>query len=54
MGGDHGCEVVINGVKQALEADQTIERVFLVGNEAEIRPAREKAGLTDRRTELQS
>lgn len=52
MGGDHGCEVVINGVKRALEADQTIENIFLVGNEAEIRPAREKAGLTDHRTEL--
>ena len=52
MGGDHGCAVVIEGVKRALEADRSISTVFLVGNENEIGPAREKAGLRDNRTEI--
>ena len=39
MGGDHGCAVVIDGVKHALAADQTIEQLHLVGNEPEIQAA---------------
>ena len=39
MGGDHGCEVVIEGVKQALEADASITGIYLVGNEVEIKKA---------------
>ena len=52
MGGDYGCEVVIAGVKQALDADRAITAVFLVGNEAELRSAQEKVRLRDRRVEI--
>jgi glycerol-3-phosphate acyltransferase PlsX len=51
MGGDHGCGVVIKGVKQALEADPAISTVFLVGNEAEIRAAGKQVQLADKRIE---
>jgi len=36
MGGDHGCAVVVEGVRRALETDQTISTLFLVGDQAEI------------------
>jgi len=52
MGGDHGPAVVIEGVKQALEADRSIAAIYLVGNEAEINPARERAGLRDSRAQV--
>ncbi|HEX3799753.1 MAG TPA: phosphate acyltransferase PlsX [Verrucomicrobiae bacterium] len=52
MGGDHGCGVVIEGVKHALEADASITRLFLVGNETEIRAASQTAGLSDNRVEI--
>jgi len=52
MGGDHGCGVVINGVKLALEADRRISAILLVGQEDKIRPALQAAGLTDRRAEV--
>src|SRR5262245_60233638 len=52
MGGDHGCAVVIEGVKQALEADPSLTRVLLVGNEAEVQPACDRMGLRDPRAEL--
>jgi|SRR5581483_7275214 len=52
MGGDHGCAVVIDGVKQALEADKSIATVFLVGREAEIEAARREAQLTDSRVQI--
>jgi glycerol-3-phosphate acyltransferase PlsX len=52
MGGDHGSAVVIEGVKRALEADRAIQTVFLVGNEAEIKAARQKHQLNDPRAEI--
>lgn len=52
MSGDHGCSVVIEGVKQALEADKSIATLYLVGNEAEINSARERAQLRDRRIQI--
>ncbi len=52
MGGDNGCQVVIEGVKQALEADGAIAAIYLVGNEAEINPARKQAQLRDSRIEV--
>jgi glycerol-3-phosphate acyltransferase PlsX len=52
MGGDHGCEVVIEGAKRALEADASITSLFLVGNETEIKKARRTVGLDDRRVEI--
>jgi glycerol-3-phosphate acyltransferase PlsX len=52
MGGDHGCGVVINGVKLALEADTRISAIVLVGQEDCIRTALQTAGLNDRRVEI--
>lgn len=52
MGGDHGCGVVINGVKLALQADTRISAVVLVGQEDKIRPVLQTAGLDDRRVEV--
>ncbi len=51
MGGDHGCAVVIEGVKRALESDRSISVVFLVGDEAQIESARQKIQLRDSRTQ---
>ena len=39
MGGDHGCGVVIEGVKRALESENRIAEVHLVGKQAEIESA---------------
>lgn len=36
MGGDHGCGVVIEGARRALEADASITQLYLVGDETEI------------------
>ena len=36
MGGDHGCAVVVEGVRRALEADPNISTLFLVGDQKEI------------------
>jgi glycerol-3-phosphate acyltransferase PlsX len=52
MGGDHGCAVAIAGVKQALAADPSITRLFLVGRESDIQAAREQTGLADSRAEI--
>jgi glycerol-3-phosphate acyltransferase PlsX len=52
MGGDHGCTVVIAGVKQALAADHSIKTVFVVGNETEIQSACAQTGLRDSRVEI--
>jgi len=43
MGGDHGCEVVIEGVKIALQAYDKISELHLVGDEAQIRAAMAQA-----------
>jgi glycerol-3-phosphate acyltransferase PlsX len=52
MSGDHGCSVVIEGVKQALEADKSIATIYLVGNQAEINSARDRAHLRDSRIQI--
>jgi glycerol-3-phosphate acyltransferase PlsX len=39
MGGDHGPEVIIEGVRLALEANTTIAELYLVGNQDEIKSA---------------
>jgi glycerol-3-phosphate acyltransferase PlsX len=54
MGGDHGPAPVVAGVKAALEsADaQRIQKVFLVGEEAAIRSARQQCGCADSRVEI--
>lgn len=52
MGGDHGCEVVIEGVKLALAADPGIVALCLVGNESEIQRALSKTHLRDKRLRI--
>ncbi len=52
MGGDHGCEVAVAGIKQALDADSSISSLLLVGREDDVRTACLKAHLTDRRAEI--
>ena len=52
MGGDHGCEVVIEGVKQALEREHKIATLFLVGDRAVIEPALATIRLRDPRVEI--
>ena len=52
MGGDHGCPVVVGGVKLALAADPRITSVLLVGQEDKIRPAVAAVGLDDPRMEI--
>jgi glycerol-3-phosphate acyltransferase PlsX len=52
MSGDHGCSVVIEGVKQALESDRSIAALFLVGNEADIHDACKAARLHDKRIQI--
>lgn len=39
MGGDHGCGVVVDGAKQALQANLKITELYLVGDESQIRAA---------------
>jgi len=52
MGGDHGCGVVVEGAKRALEAGLNITGLHLVGREFEIHTALERAGLRDRRVHV--
>ena len=52
MGGDHGCTVVIEGVRRALEADQKISTLFLVGDQAEIEAALSATGCHDLRVQI--
>lgn len=52
MGGDHGCEVVIEGVKRALESELNISTLYLVGNQAEVEAALAVGRLHDRRVEV--
>ncbi len=52
MGSDHGCAVVIEGVKRALQSDARVSAVYLVGNQTEIHDALLRAGLRDRRVHI--
>ncbi len=52
MGGDHGCGVVIEGVKRALAADQKIRSIFLVGKQEEIQAALAAGDLRDDRVQI--
>ncbi len=52
MGGDHGCGVVIEGVKRALEADRKITALFLVGKQDEIQTALAASQLRDERVQV--
>ena len=52
MGGDHGCEVIIAGVKRALQANAHIRGLFLVGNQDEIKAALTRVNCADGRIEI--
>jgi glycerol-3-phosphate acyltransferase PlsX len=52
MGGDHGCAVVVEGVRRALEGDQKISTLFLVGDQAEIESALGATGCHDLRVQI--
>lgn len=52
MGGDHGCGVVIAGVRQALAQNEKITKIYLVGNQAEIQPAVAAQKLRDPRVHV--
>ena len=52
MGGDHGCGVVIEGAKRALQADRRISALYLVGNRAEIHAALPQRGFRDHRVRV--
>src|SRR5690349_7425514 len=52
MGGDHGCGVVIDGVKRALEQDRQIAVIYLVGKQEEIQAAMQACGLRDERAQI--
>jgi len=52
MGGDHGCEVVLEGVKAALHECRTISALHLVGDEAQIRKAITQVHLDDSRVQI--
>ena len=54
MGGDHGCGVVVSGVKIALESPghERIQKLFLVGAEAEVKAALAQQNCADPRVEI--
>src|SRR2546421_10776959 len=52
MGGDHGCGVVIEGAKRALQANEKISALYLVGNKAEIHAALPHRGFRDHRVRV--
>ena len=52
MGGDHGCAVVINGLKQALSTDLGITEALLVGNQSDIQAELSRAALSDPRIQI--
>lgn len=54
MGGDHGCDVVVSGVQIVLEStrQERIEKLFLVGAEAEVQAALGKHACSDSRLEI--
>ena len=52
MGGDHGCGVVIEGAKRALQADPKITALYLVGQRSEIHAALPHRGFRDHRVRV--
>ena len=52
MGGDHGCGVVIEGAKKALQADQKITVLYLVGDKEKIHAALPDGGFRDHRVRV--
>ena len=52
MGGDHGCGVVIEGVKRALSSGLEISSVFLVGDETQIQQHLRHSSFSDSRVQI--
>jgi glycerol-3-phosphate acyltransferase PlsX len=52
MGGDHGCAVVVEGVRRALEGDAKISTLFLVGDQKEIESALGATNCHDLRVQI--
>jgi len=52
MGGDHGCGVIIAGVKRALEDSKNISGIYLVGNKDAIHAALPARGFRDHRVRV--
>jgi phosphate acyltransferase len=52
MGSDHGCGVIIAGVKRALEEIKDITAIYLVGNKADIHAALPERGFRDHRVRI--
>lgn len=52
MGGDHGPEVIVDGVRLALESGANITELFLVGQEDEIKSALARTGCNDSRIRI--
>jgi glycerol-3-phosphate acyltransferase PlsX len=52
MGSDHGCGVIIAGVKRALEESKEITTIYLVGNKADIHAALPPRGFRDHRVRI--
>ncbi len=52
MGGDHGCGVVIEGARRALESNKKITALYLVGNQAKIHAALPPRGFRDHRVRV--
>ncbi|MGH7992483.1 MAG: phosphate acyltransferase PlsX [Limisphaerales bacterium] len=52
MGGDHGCGVVIEGVRRALEENKNISALYLVGDQARIHAALPARGFRDHRVRV--
>jgi len=53
MGADHGSEVILGGVKMALDAYPHIHELIVVGNETEIKRGLERIALHDSRLRIQ-
>lgn len=52
MGGDHGCGVIVAGVKRALEELKEIDAIYLVGNKADIHASLPPRGFRDHRVRI--
>ena len=52
MGGDHGCGVVIEGAKRALQTNKNITALYLVGDKSEIHAALPHRGFRDHRVRV--
>jgi glycerol-3-phosphate acyltransferase PlsX len=52
MGGDHGCGVIIAGVKRALEENKNLKVIYLVGKKEDIHAALPPRGFRDHRVKV--